>query len=230
MRSLDNPTEDLEKLKKSAVSQIVSPTTNEDVDQVGGSPYDASGLDVDEDPRHWPARKKMGLLVMVAIMTFITPMSPSMLSSAVPEILMEFPTTDTVLASMSVSIYALGLAVGPLIIAPLSEAYGRTILYHATAILFIIFSIACAVSTNLNMLIAFEFFQGCAGSAPITMGGGSVADMYSQEERGARIAFLAVGPLIAQFVGPVGGSFLAAARGWRWVFWLVAILVSQCIF
>ncbi|KUL90270.1 hypothetical protein ZTR_02015 [Talaromyces verruculosus] len=237
MRSLDNPTEDLEKLNKSAVSQNVSPTLNQDGDQMSGSPYDASeiGLDVDEDPRHWPAGKKMGLLVMVAIMTFITPMSPAMLASAVPEILTEFPTTNTVLASMSVSIYALGLAVGPLIIAPLSEAYGRTILYHATAILFIVFSIACAVSTNLNMLIAFEFFQGCCGSAPITMGGGSVADMYSQEERGARIAFLAVGPLIAQFVGPVGGSFLAAARGWRWVFWLVTILtaaieVGYCFF
>ncbi|KAF3394807.1 hypothetical protein DPV78_009068 [Talaromyces pinophilus] len=237
MRSLDNPTEDLEKLNKSAVSQSVSPTTNQDGDQISGSPYDMSeiDLDVDEDPRHWPARKKMGLLVMVAIMTFITPMSPAMLASAVPEILTEFPTTNTVLASMSVSIYALGLAVGPLIIAPLSEAYGRTILYHATAILFIIFSIACAVSTNLNMLVAFEFFQGCCGSAPITMGGGSVADMYSQEERGAHIAFLAVGPLIAQFVGPVGGSFLAAARGWRWVFWLVTILtaaieVGYCFF
>ncbi|KAE8549501.1 hypothetical protein EYB25_008023 [Talaromyces marneffei] len=229
MGLLDIPADGLENPKNSAISEVTSTTTNLDVEKHDSSTVDDSGnggLQGDEDPRQWPERKKMGILVMVAVMTFITPMSPAMLSSAIPEILTEFPTTNTVLASMSVSIYALGLAVGPLIIAPLSEAYGRLVLYHATAILFIIFSIACAVSTNLNMLIAFEFFQGCMGSAPITMGGGSVADMYSREERGARIAFLATGPLIAQFVGPVGGSFLAAARGWRWVFWLVTILTG----
>lgn len=149
-----------------------------------------------------------------------------MFASALPQVLMDYPTSNTVLPSLVVSIYSLGLAFGPLVIAPLSELYGRVALYHITAILFVIFSIACAVSSNLNMLIAFQFLQGCAGAAPITMGGGTVADMFSQTERGSRIAILAVGPLLTMLFGPVAGSFLAAAKGWQWVFWLMAILVS----
>jgi MFS family permease len=150
-----------------------------------------------------------------------------MFASALPEVLMDYPPDNTIISTMVVSVYALGLAFGPLVIAPLSEFYGRLVLYHVTAILFVVFSIACAESSNLNMLIGFQFLQGCAGAAPITMGGGTVADMFLQTERGSRIAILAIGPLLTLLFGPVAGSFLAAARGWRWVFWLMAILVSS---
>ena len=57
-----------------------------------------------------------------------------------------------------------------LILAPASELHGRVIIYHICNIGFIIFSVACAVSTNLGMLITFRFFQGCFSSAPVTNG------------------------------------------------------------
>ena len=66
--------------------------------------------------------------------------------------------------------------------------YGRRWLYNITNMLFTIFTIACAVSSNLNMLIGFRFLAGCAGSAVLTMGGGTIADMFKQEERGTAIA------------------------------------------
>lgn len=106
------------------------------------------------------------------------------------------------------------------------ELYGRSYLYHSTNILFIIFTIACAVSTNMSMLIAFRAFQGMAGSTAMTIGGGTVSDLFVQEERGAAIAVWAMCPLLGAVVGPIIGAFVASAIGWRWVFWILTMAVS----
>lgn len=148
-----------------------------------------------------------------------------MFAPGVPEVMREFHSTNQELASFVVSVYILGYAVGPLIIAPLSELYGRLPIYHVCNVLFVILTVACAVSSNLNMLIAFRFFEGCAGSAALTIGGGTIADVIVQEKRGGAMAIWAMGPLLGPVIGPVAGGFLTQAKGWRWVFWVIAIAV-----
>ena len=148
-----------------------------------------------------------------------------MFAPGVPEVLSDFHSTDALLGSFVVSIYILGYAVGPVIIAPLSEMYGRLWLYHSTNILFVAFTIACALSSNLNMLIGFRFLAGCAGSTVLTIGGGSIADLFKQEERGSATAIWSIGPLLGPVIGPVCGGFLSQAKGWRWVFWVITMAV-----
>jgi multidrug resistance protein len=150
-----------------------------------------------------------------------------MFAPGVPEVMREFHSTSTTLASLVVSIYILGYAFGPLFIAPLSEIYGRTYVYHVTNILFIVFTVACAVSTDLGMLIGFRFIAGMMGATPLTIGGGTNADMFRTEERGAAMAIWSVGPLLGPVIGPVAGGYLTQGLGWRWNFWLVTILVSS---
>lgn len=113
-----------------------------------------------------------------------------------------------------------------MIFAPLSELYGRVIVYHACNICFIAFHVACALAPSLGSLIAFRFFAGFFGSCPTTNGGASIGDLVRQERRGAFMGAFAVGPILGPVVGPVVGGFLAAAAGWRWVFWLVTIVAG----
>lgn len=95
--------------------------------------------------------------------------------------------------------------------------------YHTCNVLFVVWSIACAVSPSLGALLAFRLLAGIAGSCPITIFGGSIADVFVQEKRGAAMSICALGPLVGPVVGPVAGGFLAQAAGWRWVFWLITI-------
>jgi multidrug resistance protein len=148
-----------------------------------------------------------------------------MFAPGVEDVLREFHSTSSLLASFVVSVYVLGYCVGPLFVAPLSEIYGRVPVYNGSNIFYLIFTIACAVSSNLSMLIVFRFFAGAFGSTPISIGGGSLGDMFRVEERGAAVAIWSMGALIGPVVGPVAGGFLAQAAGWRWVFWLIAIAV-----
>lgn len=116
----------------------------------------------------------------------------------------DFNESSPELASFIVSVYLLGYCFGPLIIAPLSELKGRVPLYHICNILFVIWTVACALSPNLNALIAFRFFAGLMGSCPMTIGAGSIADLIPQEKRGAYMAKWIFGPLWGPVVGPIG--------------------------
>src|SRR5690606_19361998 len=57
-------------------------------------------------------------------------------------------------------------------------------------------------------------------------GAGTIADMITQDKRGAAMSIVAIGPLLGPIIGPVVGGFLADAKGWRWVFWVIAILIG----
>jgi len=102
-----------------------------------------------------------------------------MFAPSVGVVMAEFHSTNIDLASFVVSIYLLGYAFGPLALAPLSEMYGRLPLYRISTVLFILFNVGCAKSTNLTMLIIFRFMTGLAGSCPLTLGPGSIAERES---------------------------------------------------
>ncbi|KAL8816283.1 MAG: hypothetical protein Q9223_004675 [Gallowayella weberi] len=188
-----------------------------------------------QKPTNWSSSRKYAIVAIISSITFLTPLASSMFAPGIPELMREFRSDNVELASFVVSVYILGFAFGPMLIAPMSEEYGRSPIYLVCNIGFIIFTIACAVSSNLNMLIAWRFFQGVFGSAPLTIGGGTIADIIVQEKRGGVMAIWAMGPLMGPVIGPVAGGFLCQAKGWRWVFWLIAIVagaitISSCIF
>lgn len=184
------------------------------------------GPDDPQNPRNWSSLKKNVNVGLVSLLCFITPVASAMFAPGVPKVMQDFHSNNDELASFVVSIYVLGFAMGPMILAPLSETYGRLPIYFITNVLFVIFTAACAVSSNLNMLIGFRFLAGAAGSSGLANGGGTISDLIIQEKRGAAMALFGIGPLLGPVVGPVAGGYLAQAEGWRWVFWAIVIAVK----
>lgn len=113
----------------------------------------------------------------------------------------EFHITSPTTVSLTVSIYLAGFAVGPMFIAPLSELYGRLVIYHTCNVIYIAFIIGCALGKNTGMFLVFRFLAGCASSGPLTVGGGTVADVVPPAQRGRAMSLFSSGPLL----GPVGG-------------------------
>lgn len=147
--------------------------------------------DSDDDPANpmnWSKGLKWGNIACLSALTFLTPLASSMFAPGVPQVMRQFGTESQTLATFVVSIYVLGFAFGPLVIAPMSELYGRLYVYHICNIGFIAFTIACAVAPNMSALVVFRFFQGVWGVAPITIGGGTIADLMAPAERGGAMA------------------------------------------
>jgi multidrug resistance protein len=229
--------EDQEEQKKSveASNDLERGSPAQDLDEKSSSSSQSSqdpnlvdwdGPDDPKNPRNWPLSKKAIITGTVSLITLLTPLGSSMFAPGVPEVMEEFQSTNLEMASFVVSVYLLGYTFGPLLIAPMSEMYGRLPIYHTCNVLYIIFNVACALAPSMNSLIVFRFFAGTAGSAPLTIGAGTIADMTSQERRGSAMAIWALGPLLGPVIGPVAGGYLTADKGWRWTFWVLAIAVS----
>jgi MFS family permease len=112
----------------------------------------------------------------------------------------EFHITSSTVVSLTVSIYLFGFAVGPMFIAPVSELYGRLVIYHTCNVIYIGFIIGCALGKSTGMFLVFRFLAGCASSGPLTVGGGTVADVVPPAQRGRAMSLFFMGPLL----GPVG--------------------------
>ncbi|KAK9326769.1 major facilitator superfamily domain-containing protein [Lipomyces starkeyi] len=157
---------------------------------------------------NWPLKKKWITIGLLSTLTLLTPFASSMFAPSMTQVMNEFHCTNENIASFVVSVYLLEYAFGPLIIAPFSELYGRLPAYHITILLFIIFNIACAKSSNLSMLIVFRFLTGVAGSGPLTIGPGSIADCFKQEERGKVMVIWTLPVLIGLSIGPIAAGYL----------------------
>ena len=127
-----------------------------------------------------------------------------MISPATADVMKTFNSTNETIGSFVTSVYLLGYTFGPLVIAPLSELYGRGILYNICNFIFLIFMIACALANNLSALIVFRLIAGIAASCPMTIGAGSIADMVPLEKRGVAMMGWVMGPLVGPSCGPLG--------------------------
>lgn len=177
------------------------------------------------NPLNWSMRKKGAHILSISLITFLVPLASSMFAPGVSLVAEEFDETRSIMHSLVVSIYVLGLAFGPMVLAPLSEVYGRWICYAGCNVLYVVFTAACGLSTNIAMLTVFRLLCGIAGSAPLAVGGGSIADMFPVEQRGRALGSLTIGPVFGPVIGPVAGGYLAQDVGWRWIFWVLTIAV-----
>ncbi|KAK4099422.1 MFS general substrate transporter [Parathielavia hyrcaniae] len=184
------------------------------------------GPDDPTNPMNWTMRKKWSNIAVLSVLTLITPLGSSMFAPGIPRILVEFNETSSITATFILSVYILGFAFGPLVVAPMSEIYGRSLLYNIGNVFFTIFTVGTALSNSIGMMMAMRFLMGVAGSVPITIGSGSIADMMPVEMRGRAMAAWALGPLLGPCIGPVAGGYLIRAAGWRWVYWLITIVAG----
>ncbi|KAK9390133.1 hypothetical protein V1515DRAFT_577712 [Lipomyces mesembrius] len=99
------------------------------------------------------------------------PLASSMLAPGVHNLVKAFNSTNSTLASFFVSIYILGFAIGPLVVAPLSEMYGRSIVYKVSTFMFTAFTIG-ASKCNLVSMFVLRLLSGLIGSTSIALGSG----------------------------------------------------------
>lgn len=77
--------------------------------------------------------------------------------------------TDAVESQLTLSIFVLAYAVGPLFLGPLSEIYGRVIVLQLSNLFYLVFNIACGVAQTKAQMIVCRLFSGLGGSAPMAV-------------------------------------------------------------
>ncbi|OAL21792.1 hypothetical protein AYO22_07734 [Fonsecaea multimorphosa] len=127
------------------------------------------------------------------------------------------------------TLYMLGLAFGPLIMAPLSEFVGRRWLYMVTSSSIIAFAGGCGAAQNFATLLICRFLCAFLGSAGVAIGAGTILDVWGTEKAGAlaRLLFIC-GPFLGPSLAPLTGAYVMHEYhgDWRWTQWVVALIGS----
>ncbi|TGO47094.1 hypothetical protein BOTNAR_0545g00010 [Botryotinia narcissicola] len=175
-----------------------------------------------ENPKNWSKAFKWYITMVVAMTCFVVAFASSIITADLIGVEEEFNVSEEV-ALVSITVFVMGFGIGPMMFAPLSEVVGRRWIYGVTLFLAVIFIIPCAVAQNIETLLVCRALDGIWFSAPMTLVGGTLADLWRTEERGVPMAAFSAAPFIGPAIGPLIGGFLSDAAGWRWLYYIQII-------
>lgn len=149
--------------------------------------------------------RKWTIVVVVTSASFCVTSCSSMIPFTYPAVEREFNVGSEV-ATLGLSLFVLGLGFLPLVLGPLSEFYGRSPVYFVGFGLFLAFNFGCAFANNIATLLICRFLAGAAGSAFLSVAGGTIADIFRPHEVGAPMGVYTAGPFRAFLTLPRGAE------------------------
>ncbi|EFQ30362.1 major facilitator superfamily transporter [Colletotrichum graminicola] len=177
-----------------------------------------------KNPKNWTRSQKWTTSLIISSFAFLSPLSSSIAAPALKPIAEDLHITNEVYRQLVLSVFLLTYALGPFILSPCSEIWGRTPIVRVGNMIFIISTTLCGFATSKEQILAFRFLAGIGGSVTVGMGSGILADCWRPEERGKGIAFMQFAPVIGLAIGPILGGYISQYATWRWAFWLVVIV------
>ncbi|KAK3687460.1 major facilitator superfamily domain-containing protein [Podospora appendiculata] len=181
------------------------------------------GPDDPENPKNWPKAHKWTYTCTVSLFVFISPVSSAMIAPAMAKLGAGLAMRTEFEVYLSLAIFILAYAVGPVFFGPASELYGRVYLLQASNLWYLAWNLGCGFAGSKAQFFAFRFLAGIGASAPLALGGGAISDVWNKDERGKAIGLYTLGPMLGPVIGPIAGGFIAEYTTWRWVFYSTSI-------
>ncbi|KAK0673630.1 putative transporter [Cercophora samala] len=179
-----------------------------------------------EHPMNWPLWYRTYIIATVSYSTWVVVLYSTSYTATLPTIMDEFDITSKPVATLGLTTYLLGLAAGSVIVAPMSELYGRRPVYLVCLAAFIVLIIPCGLADSLSEMIIVRFFGALFGSAMISNSPGTVVDISSDKYLALCMSLWSIAPLNGPVTGPLIGGFVNDYLGWRWGNWLAIILAG----
>lgn len=119
--------------------------------------------------REWPLWERWFATAVLSGYKFISSLASSTMAPGVDAISKELKIHDPVVSTLLLTVYVLGYAVGPLLLGPASEIYGRKPVLTLSNLWYLVFNIACGFAGSRDQMIAFRFLAGVGGSGPLAV-------------------------------------------------------------
>ncbi|MBE9467097.1 MAG: Bcr/CflA family efflux MFS transporter [Bacteroidetes bacterium] len=164
--------------------------------------------------------KKVSPLFLLITLSLLSAFGPFVTDLYLPSLpfLTEYFNTSASLVQLSLSLSMLGLALGQLLVGPLSDKYGRKRPLIICMWMFIISTIACIFSWNIYSFVIFRLIQGMAGAGGVVLSKSIPTDLFSGKELAKYIAIISAINGIAPVISPVIGGLLLQFTNWRGIF------------
>ncbi|KAK9479389.1 major facilitator superfamily domain-containing protein [Lipomyces japonicus] len=173
-----------------------------------------------ENPKNWSYFKKWRITLVVAFMCLVVTFGSSIFVSGAIHIALEFHVSETV-ALLGLSVYLVGLSMGPALAAPISETIGRNPVYRLSMPISMLFTVGVGKAHNIGTVLVCRFFCGMFASPVLAVAGGTIQDLWDVDMLGMAMSGFCLAPFAGPVLGPVIGGFLLEHKSWRWTMWVL---------
>ncbi|TDZ28303.1 putative MFS-type transporter [Colletotrichum spinosum] len=186
-------------------------------------------------PLQWPHPRKYLMLALSCVATFLTAYTAG--SYSPPAALMAHDLGSSHLAMLTgITTFCVGFALSPMVLAPLSEMYGRYPVFVTSGVVYVVFQAVCSVAPNLAAMLVARFLVGVGGSVFSSVIGGVIADLWAKEQRNTPMAIFSGSVLAGTGAGPLVAGVMVkrmsvdnAIMAWKWIFWHQVIIDSVLV-
>lgn len=166
-------------------------------------------------------------ILILGLLTAIGPFSIDMYLPAFTSIAGELHT-DVSRVSLTLTSFFIGISAGQLMYGPLLDRFGRKKPLYFGLGLYILASLGCMFSANIEMLIGFRFLQALGGCAGMVASRAIVRDLFDVEDNAKVFSLLMLVVGVSPIIAPTLGGYVATHWRWQDIF-LVLTLIGAVV-
>jgi len=180
---------------------------------ITGAGSDLEGMNHHNAAAARPAVKPSLIALLIAV-SAVSPLGINMYLPSMPGMARALGVDFTTI-QLTLSLYLGAMALGQLIIGPLSDRFGRRPVLLIGLLTFVAGSVLCLLAQSIGVLIFGRIVQAIGGCAGITLSRAIVRDLYGRDQVASMIAYVTMGMAVAPMVAPTIGGLLETFFGWR---------------
>ncbi|MCI4674942.1 multidrug effflux MFS transporter [Candidatus Mycolicibacterium alkanivorans] len=173
-----------------------------------------------------PGRVRM--IVVLGALVALGPLTIDMYLPALPRIADELGVSSSV-AQLTLTGTLAGLAVGQLVVGPLSDSLGRRRPLMAGIALHMVASLLCLLAPDLTMLAAARALQGMGAAAAMVVAIAVVGDLFTDSVAATVMSRLMLVLGVAPVLAPSLGAAVLLHASWHWVFAVLIVLAGALL-
>jgi DHA1 family bicyclomycin/chloramphenicol resistance-like MFS transporter len=174
-----------------------------------------------------PIAKPSFIALLIAV-SAVSPLGINMYLPSMPGMARALGVDFTTI-QLTLSLYLAAMAIGQLIIGPLSDRFGRRPILLIGLSVFVLGSLICLMAQNAGVLIFGRVVQAIGGCAGITLSRAIVRDLYRRDQVASMIGYVTMGMAVAPMVAPTIGGVLDTFYGWRASFAFLVLFGSLAL-
>lgn len=166
---------------------------------------------------------KLFLVLFLGTLSAFGPFVTDLYLPALPT-MGEFFKANTSTIQLTLTGSMVGLALGQLLIGPISDKYGRKNPLIMSLVIYLISTIAIVIFPNVYAMIVLRFIQGVSSAGAVVISRAISTDLYQGRELAAFFALLMAVNGLAPILSPIIGSLLLQLTDWRGIFVTLAVI------
>ncbi|CAH0052049.1 unnamed protein product [Clonostachys solani] len=183
------------------------------------------------NPQEWPLSYKRGIVALLAGSAFTVTFNSMSVIPVANQIAEDVGNGDgsKMVSALPVTIWELGEATGCLLIAPLSEIFGRYRVINICSIMFIFATIIGAASTSMSQFIVSRALAGMVVTSNV-LNPAIIGDIFPPEHRVTALSIVQFAPVLGGTIGAAASGAISELLGWRFVLGTSILLATLCQF